>query len=570
MKAGPAGLATTGTSIALTIVVALLGPSVMEPPLPGRPGQPPFSLTSHPSAYLVVALAAAALAAAAVGLGLSMHAARRGWAPSPRALAAAGIVAAAVLVLLPPFGSADHLSYAAYGRMLVTGHDPYATGPNVLGHDPITRAVEDWRTTPSVYGPLATAGQALASLIGGTSVRLTVFVLSLLNLAAFAGTGLLLHWLARGDRGRQLRAALLWTLNPLLLYELVAGAHVDTQTAMFAVAAVAVFGSVSPDGSAGWRGFARCAAAGALTGLGVAVKLTGALVGGGLAWAARRRWRWLAGLAAGFVAAAGIALASGGPYVLRQVAAGGSFVSIGSPWRATRTALAAAFGGGTAGTLVSAGSVILALILLALFLRGLPGPQTIHGQEPPCPRTRREPGSPGTSTPHDSSLLTPNGPDQPGVAAVQGRGAGVGVVTGAAGTGRGPGTGAAKGTQVAARAALAFTLAWLFAWPYVLPWYDALAWALLPLVAWSWMDWLVLARTTALAFGYLPAIAHPAAPLPADLGWLQSVVRTGVTPAILAALTVAAVVASAPRWFRRPAHDRGSSSANGAQKLPRS
>ncbi len=123
---------------------------------------------------------------------------------------------------------------------------------------------------------------------------------------------------------------------------------------------------------------------------------------------------------------------------------------------------------------------------------------------------------------------------------------------------------------MAARAALACTLAWLFAWPYVLPWYDALAWALLPLVAWSWVDWLVLARTAALAFGYLPAIAHPAARLPADLGWLQSVVRTGVTPAILAALTVALMVACAPRWFRPPACDRGKFLANSAQKLPRS
>ena len=103
---------------------------------------------------------------------------------------------------------------------------------------------------------------------------------------------------------------------------------------------------------------------------------------------------------------------------------------------------------------------------------------------------------------------------------------------------------------MAARAALAFTLAWLFAWPYVLPWYDALAWALLPLVAWSWVDWLVLARTAALAFGYLPAIAHPVERLPAGLGWLQSVVRTGVTPAILAALTVALMVACAPRRSR--------------------
>ena len=86
--------------------------------------------------------------------------------------------------------------------MLVTGHNPYAIGPDVLARlgDPVARAVQDWYTTPSDYGTVATGGQALASLIGGTSARLTVFVLSLLNLAAFGGTGLLLHRLGRGDR----------------------------------------------------------------------------------------------------------------------------------------------------------------------------------------------------------------------------------------------------------------------------------------------------------------------------------------------------------------------------------
>ncbi len=552
MKGGPAGLATTGTSIGLTVLVALLGPSVMEPPLPGRPGQPPYSMVMRPSAYLVVALAAGALTAGTLGLGLCMLAARRGWAPSPRALVAAGIVAAVVLTFLPPFGSADHLSYAAYGRMLVTGHDPYATGPSVLGHDPISRAVEDWRTTPSVYGTVASAGQAIASRIGGTSVRLTVFVLSLLNLAAFAGAGLLLHRHARGDRDRQLRAALLWTVNPLLLYELVAGAHVDTQVAVFAVAAVAVFPTSSPNGSPRWHGVARCVAAGALIGFGAAVKLTGALPGGGLAFAARRRWRWLAGLTAGFVVSAGVALASGGPHVLRQAVRGGSFVSIGSPWRVTRTALSAAFGDGMAGPLVSAGSLIFALILLALLLRGLPGPCDSPDADLAFPSPRVKAGL-----------------GQCGVAAGgQGRRARTGVVTGGeSAAGAVSGTGGTAGTQVAARAALACVLAWLFAWPYVLPWYDALAWALLPLVAWSWVDWLVLARTAALAFGYLPAIAHPAERLPADLGWLQSVVRTGVTPAILAGLTVALMVACAPR---PPAHDRGRFLANSARKLPRS
>jgi len=476
VTAGRAGLWATGTSIGLTILVALLGPSAMEPTLLGRPGQPPYSLVMHPSAYVAVALAGAALVAGTIGLGVCMYAARRGWVPSPRALLIAGILAAVALACLPPFGSADHLSYAGYGRMLTTGHDPYATGPNVLGADPVGRAVEDWRTTPSVYGPLATGGQALAGLAGGASVRLTVFILSLLNLLAFAGAGLLLHWLARGDRGRQLRAALLWTVNPLLLYELMAGAHVDTQAAALVLAAVAIVSVKIPNGSASWRTICRWAAAGALAGLGAAVKLTAALVGGGMAWTVRRNWRSLACLAAGFALVAGVALAVGGPHVLSQTARGRSFVSIGSPWRVTRTVLTAAFGAGTAHVVVSVGSVTLALILLVVLLRGLP--------------------------------------HRPAGAA----------------------------TAEAAGAALAFTLAWLFAWPYVLPWYDALAWVLLPLLAWSWVDWLLLARTAALAIGYLPA-RGPAALLPADLGWLQSVVRSGVTPAILAALTVAMVLA---------------------------
>src|SRR6202012_3338674 len=135
-----------------------------------------------------------------------------------------------------------HLSYAAYGRMLVTGHNPYTTTPAQLAAlgDPVARAVQDWRGTPSVYGPLATAIQALAALAGGTSVRLTVFVLGLANLAAFAATALLLHRMTRPDPVRQLRAAVVWACNPLLLQVLVAGAHVDGQAAVFGVAAVAV------------------------------------------------------------------------------------------------------------------------------------------------------------------------------------------------------------------------------------------------------------------------------------------------------------------------------------------
>ena len=223
----------------------------MEPALPGRPGQPPWSFGLHPSPYLAVGLTAAALAAGTLGLVLVLRAIRGGWSVPARAVLVAGLLAAAALTLVPPFGSSDHLSYAAYGRMLVTGHNPYTTTPAQLAAlgDPVARAVQDWSGSPSVYGPLATAIQALASLAGGTSVRLTVFVLGLANLAAFAGTALLLHRMTRRHPTWQLRAALLWAANPLLLQVLVAGAHVDSQAVVFGVAAVAVM-----SGQGGWGG----------------------------------------------------------------------------------------------------------------------------------------------------------------------------------------------------------------------------------------------------------------------------------------------------------------------------
>jgi len=75
---------------------------------------------------------------------------------------------------MPPVGSSDHLNYAGYGRMVVTGHDPYTTRAVDLPNDPVLSAVQDWRPAPSVYGPIGTVQETFASWIGGTSVRLTV------------------------------------------------------------------------------------------------------------------------------------------------------------------------------------------------------------------------------------------------------------------------------------------------------------------------------------------------------------------------------------------------------------
>ena len=131
-RAGRAGLVATGISVSLTFVVAVAGTSIMEPPYPGRPGQPPWAVSAHLSPYLAVALAGGALAVGTMGLALTISAMRRGWVIPARPVLLAGLVAAALLTLVPPVGSSDPLSYAAYGRMLVSGHNPYAIGPDVL------------------------------------------------------------------------------------------------------------------------------------------------------------------------------------------------------------------------------------------------------------------------------------------------------------------------------------------------------------------------------------------------------------------------------------------------------
>jgi len=546
---GLAGLIAIAVSVSATFTVALLGPSVMEPALPGAPDQPPWAFTVHPAAGLAVGLAATALVTGALGLGLSLHALHRGWTLRPRPVLLAGILAAAVLALVPPFGSSDQLSYAAYGRMVVTGRDPYTTTPAMLARlgDPVARAVQDWRGSPSVYGSLASGLQALASEAGGTSVRLTVFVLSVLNVAAFAATGLLLHRLARGSRAGQLRAALLWTGNPLLLQVLVAGAHVDSLAIMFAVAAIALFclGLRGTGTGAGpGRPFAVCAGAGALAGLGAAVKPTMVLVLAGLLAAtvlsgtvmavrapagrvpaggvpaggvpagrvlARRPGTALlaraGGLVAGFAVIAVLALAPWGPGSLRPALSAGSMVSIGSPWRTVRLLIRLGAGEGIADDVVKAAAILLAAMLLVLLVNAL-----ARGSSRSWPRD-------------DSGLGT-----------------------------------------LAVACACAFTVAWLMAWPYVLPWYDSLGWALLALLplpvlggaamgrcapgsaagaAVTWrgrpvflvvvLDWLMLARTTALGLGYLPARGST---MPPDLAWLRPVLRNGVTPAVLLTILI--------------------------------
>ncbi|WP_242454306.1 polyprenol phosphomannose-dependent alpha 1,6 mannosyltransferase MptB [Bailinhaonella thermotolerans] len=437
---GRVAFSAVGVAVGLTVLIGGLGASAMVPRLAGAGWEPPYSLDVRPSAYLVISMAALAILAGTGGLAAGLVAVRRGW--DARGLSAFGALSAVVLGFLPPSGSSDHLSYAAYGRIAVLGLDPYAVPPEGVPGDPVTADVEEWRGTTSVYGPVATAVQALASLVGGDSVRLTVFGLSVANVAAFLGTGWLLRRLW-ADPERRRRVALLWTANPLLLYHLVAGAHVDVLALVFVVAAVVTFGRLP-------------VVSGALVGLGMAVKLPVGLVSLGIAWALRRDVRRLLAVAGSALVVLVAAYALVGGHALDQVRRASEFVSLAVPWQLVD---GRRHGFGLPRDVIRFAWVAVAVLLAWLLLRALPRAY---------PAGARPAGAP------------PYGEGAP------------------------PDTGE-DARSAAARVGLAVVSAWLLAAPYSLPWYDGLGFALLAMVPASGFDGFAVARTGLLSLAYLPA-----------------------------------------------------------------
>ena len=314
----PAGLLAL-VSAALLVGTSALGPSAASPGLGPRGALPPYALAGQPSSALVTGLLVAAYLVGATAVALGLWAARRGAVVPRWWLVVAGCVAA-VAILVPPLGSADHLSYAAYGRIAAQGGDPYVESPVAWdgGRDPVTSAVEDpWTTTPSVYGPVATGVQALTSVVGGDSLRLTVWVWQLVCLAAWLSVGLLLH--RRGGS----RGPWLWLLNPVLLGLLLVGAHVDLLGAALGLAALVLAGR-------------RPLLAGALVGAAVGVKVTFALVGVALLyalWRNRSGWRPVLWGLVGAVLVLAPTYAVAGPHVLDQLGRARRFVSLATPWR---------------------------------------------------------------------------------------------------------------------------------------------------------------------------------------------------------------------------------------------
>ncbi len=289
------------TSIAIMIAASALRNSWEHPYVVMPPDGMPWSFRLHLSLTLVSAAMWAAVVLAAGGVIAGLAAVARGARPSVRLVLGVGLVAVAVLTVLPAAGSNDTLDYAAFGRMMVLGHNPYVMTPDQLRHlgDPVGLATPlTWGKLRTVYGPLATAEQWAAASLGGTSAARIVFWLKLWNALAFLAVALGLDRLLRSDPARRLRAHLLWTVNPLLLWGLVAEGHVDVMAAaagLFGLAVLRKRGDGDP-------GALRGLAAGLLVGAAADLKITYVLFGVALAWAARN---WMA---TWFSAAAGAAL----------------------------------------------------------------------------------------------------------------------------------------------------------------------------------------------------------------------------------------------------------------------
>jgi hypothetical protein len=349
-----------GVSFGLLFLVGLAGPSAARPGLGSRGWAPGDLLPWAPGAALVTALLWAAYLTGAGGVALrasrpvAVRALRWRW---PLLLAAGALLSS-------PFGSADHTNYAAYGRIAAQGGDPYLTPPIAWhgGHDPVTGLVEPpWTTTVSVYGPFATAVQALTSLLGGDSMRQTVWLWQVVIVLAWLGVrALLLHAGASGGR-----VDLLWTLNPLVFGIGVLGAHVDLLAAALALAAVVVLRRDT---------VLVAAASGVLAGLAVSTKVTYGLVvvAVPVAWWLHRR-SGFAGRTTTFALGALVVVVPlhlwAGPHVFEQLNRARRSISLATPWRLVLQLLEGPLGQSAARTVVTWLALAVFVLLTVVLVR---------------------------------------------------------------------------------------------------------------------------------------------------------------------------------------------------------
>lgn len=285
------GLFLILASAMVTIVLGALGPSTVVLNVGPAPGLlPPWFVPVEVGAewglplsqWFLVPLLWLGLTAGAAGLWIASRAIGYGWRPKVRRLFVLGVGVNMLTALVPPFSSADVLMYAAYGRLQAQGMDPYEITPAMVfrqSFDPVLAYTErPWQDTPSVYGPIASGSQWLANVLGGDSMHDVVFWLQMFAVIPFIVICAVLIKMAHGNAARQARAVLFTILNPLLIWNVVAGAHNEALTLVFAIVAL-FFVRKNAFVTGIWIGLAGC------------TKVSLVFYGLALVWGYRRDWR---------------------------------------------------------------------------------------------------------------------------------------------------------------------------------------------------------------------------------------------------------------------------------------
>lgn len=145
------------------------------------------------------------------------------------------------MLVVAPLFSRDVYSYAAQGEMMTRGINPYVYGTSVLGVTPLNSLVDPlWQNVTSPYGPLflMPAGWVVAAT--GHNLLASVVGLRLLALAGTVAFGVAVPVIARSFGRDGATAFVLAALNPLVLFNLVAGAHNDAMMLGFLVGGYAL------------------------------------------------------------------------------------------------------------------------------------------------------------------------------------------------------------------------------------------------------------------------------------------------------------------------------------------
>lgn len=323
------GIGLIVASALTTILVSFAGPSSVALKLGPRAGLlPPWYLPGafgRPPEWVAVPLLWLGLFAGGLGLWIAWRAVREGWRPNNRKLFWLGIALSTATALVLPLTSADVLMYAAYGRLQVLGLDPYDITPADIFRqefDPVLILTErPWQDTPSVYGPVASASQWLAATLGGQSMHAIVFWLQVFALVPFLVIGAVVYRMGKDDPAAQTRAVLFTVLNPIMIWSVVAGAHNEAFTLVFAIIGLSFYRK-------------HPFVAGLGIGLAGTVKVSLVFYGIAMLWGYRRDWRKMLWVCAGAVIPLALAYGLWMPKALLAAQRNVGYISSGSwaPW----------------------------------------------------------------------------------------------------------------------------------------------------------------------------------------------------------------------------------------------